>query len=66
MAGEAKPIVTVGLLVAAAMAVIGALVIAFVFAPLLSPDSNFDPVTAFLGALLFMLLVMAAGYAVRK
>ncbi len=66
MADEAKPVVTVGLVVGLAMAVIGALVIAFVFAPLLSPDSNFDSVTAFLGALIFMLLVMAAGYAVRK
>ena len=66
MAEQAKPVVTVGLVFGLAMAVIGALVIAFVFAPLLSPDSDFDSITAFGGALVFMLLVMAAGYTVRK
>jgi hypothetical protein len=52
------------MVLAFAFAVIGAAVIAFVFMPLLSPGT--DTVTAFLGALGFMLIAMAAGYAARS
>jgi hypothetical protein len=52
------------MLVAMAIALAGAVVIGFVFVPLLSPDT--DTVTAFAGALAFMLIAMAAGQIARS
>jgi hypothetical protein len=60
---EAKPAVPWGLVIALSFAIGGAAVIAFVFVPALSPDT--DPFWAFAGALVFMLIAMAAGYAAR-
>ena len=64
MTEKPEPIFTRGILLAFAIAVAGAAVIGFVFVPLLLPGT--DMVTAFAGALAFMLIVMAAGYAARS
>jgi hypothetical protein len=50
--------------VQAAFAVGGAAVIAFVFVPLLSPDT--DRVMAFVASLVFMALTVAATYTVKR
>jgi len=59
-----EPLFTRGIALAAAFAVLGAAVIAFVFVPFLSPDT--DMVWAFAGALAFMLIAMAAGHLARS
>ena len=48
----------------AALALGGALIMAFVFVPYLSPDT--DHVAAFLGSLAFMVLTIAAAQTVRR
>ena len=58
-----EPILTRGAILALVFAVVGAALIGFVFVPLLAPST--DPTTAFFGALAFMLIAMAAGYAAR-
>jgi hypothetical protein len=64
MTEQPEPFFTRGIILALAIALAGAAVIAFVFMPLLSPGT--DTVTAFLGALAFMLIAMAVGYAARS
>ncbi len=64
MTENPKPFLTRGMMLALAFAFVGAAVIAFVFVPLLSPES--DTVNAFLVALGFMLIVMAAGHLARS
>ena len=64
MSRQLEPFFTWGIVLAFAMAVAGAAVIAFVFVPFLSPDT--DMVWAFAGALAFMLIAMAAGYVARS
>jgi len=53
-----------GILVQAVFALGGAAIIGFVFVPALSPGT--DPVAAFLGALVFMALTIAAAHAARQ
>jgi hypothetical protein len=48
----------------AAFALAGALVLAFVFVPLMSPGT--DPVAAFVGSLMFMMLTIAAAHAMKR
>jgi hypothetical protein len=50
--------------IALGFAIIGSLVIGFVFVPALSPGT--DPVWAFGGSLAFMLITMAAGAAAKS
>ncbi len=64
MSEQPEPIFTRGIILALALAVAGAAVIGFVFVPLLSPGT--DMVTAFAGALAFMLIAMAAGHWARS
>ncbi len=53
-----------GWLIQAAFALGGAAIIGFVFVPALSPST--DPVNAFLGAFVFMVLTVAAAHAVKR
>ncbi len=64
MSERRPPFFTWGIAIACGFAVVGAAVIAFIFVPFFSPDT--DQVLAFTGALAFMLIVMAAGYAARS
>jgi ABC-type cobalamin transport system permease subunit len=67
MAATVMPRFTVnwGIVFGAALAAAGAAIMAFVFAPLMSPG-GVDSTTAFITALVFLLLVVAAAYALKK
>ncbi len=64
MADDRRRLVDARLLIAIAFALVGSLVLGFVFVPALSPGTH--PVWAFGGSLAFMLIVMAAGAAVKR